>query len=87
VRSQRDERVGQNGEVEEYMVRETEYAAEEGGVWKRSLHTFLPFSQTDICKASGQVAQTLIVAGLLVLVGHDCDSLLCISGFRVSTLR
>ena len=55
------------------------------GGWAREANTFLSFSQTDIRESSGQVTQTLIVAGLLVLVGHDCDFLLCISGFGISS--
>lgn len=34
-------------------------------------HTFLSFTQTDICASSRQVAQTLIMTGVLVVVRHD----------------
>jgi hypothetical protein len=40
--------------------------------------TFLSFSQSDICASSRQIAQTLVMAGLLIVVGHDLFSLLLI---------
>lgn len=46
--------------------------------WEKQ-HTFLSFTQTDICASGRQVTQTLVVTGVLVVVvGHDCFSSRCL---------